>query len=134
MLDAGDGIDPSFFEVTTAVALLAFARTPADACILEVGLGGRLDATNVIEQPLVCGIASLAIDHQHFWAADDRYRWGESRHRQAGAPLVTQRYPPPIAAPHRRSRRRCRCAGCPRRRWDATVRTASSGIATQGNA
>ena len=47
------GIEPSFFEVATAAALLAFARTPADACILEVGLGGRLDATNVIERPLV---------------------------------------------------------------------------------
>jgi len=60
------GIEPSFFEVATAVALLSFARTPADACILEVGLGGRLDATNVIEHPLVCGIASIGLDHQHF--------------------------------------------------------------------
>src|SRR5205085_10461834 len=46
VLDAGSGIEPSFFEVATAAAILAFARTPADACILEVGLGGRLDATN----------------------------------------------------------------------------------------
>src|SRR5690349_5419472 len=46
VLDAGAGIEPSFFEVATAVAILAFARKPADACILEVGLGGRLDATN----------------------------------------------------------------------------------------
>ena len=66
MLDAGAGIEPSFFEVATAAALLAFARTPADACILEVGLGGRLDATNVIERPLVTGIANLALDHQQF--------------------------------------------------------------------
>ena len=49
MLDASGAIEPSFFEVATAVAMLAFARTPADACILEVGLGGRLDATNVID-------------------------------------------------------------------------------------
>jgi len=42
--EASDEIEPSFFEATTAVAMLAFARTPADACILEVGLGGRLDA------------------------------------------------------------------------------------------
>ena len=66
VLDASAGIDPSFFEVTTAVAFLAFARTPADACILEVGLGGRLDATNVIDRPVVCGIASVALDHQQF--------------------------------------------------------------------
>jgi dihydrofolate synthase/folylpolyglutamate synthase len=66
VLDAGKGIEPSFFEVATAVAILAFARTPADACLLEVGLGGRLDATNVIERPLVTGIANLALDHQQF--------------------------------------------------------------------
>src|SRR5262245_20971013 len=65
-LNSSDGIEPSFFEAATAVALLAFARNPADACILEVGLGGRLDATNVVERPAVCGIASIAIDHQQF--------------------------------------------------------------------
>ncbi|MET0269326.1 MAG: folylpolyglutamate synthase/dihydrofolate synthase family protein [Sphingomonas sp.] len=66
VLDVADGIAPSFFEATTAAAFLAFARTPADACIIEVGLGGRLDATNVIERPLVCGIAQLGLDHQAF--------------------------------------------------------------------
>jgi dihydrofolate synthase / folylpolyglutamate synthase len=58
-------IGPSFFEATTAAALLAFSRTPADYCVIEVGLGGRLDATNVIT-PLVCGIAQVGIDHQAF--------------------------------------------------------------------
>jgi len=66
VIDAGEVIAPTFFEVTTAAALLVFARTPADVCILEVGLGGRLDATNVIDRPLVCGIAAIALDHQHF--------------------------------------------------------------------
>ena len=66
VLNVGGDIQPSFFEVATVVALLAFARTPADACLLEVGLGGRLDATNVIENPLVCGIASIGFDHQQF--------------------------------------------------------------------
>lgn len=70
VLDASSGIEPSFFEVATAVALLAFARTPADACLLEVGLGGRLDATNVVERPLVTGIASLGLDHEHFLGSD----------------------------------------------------------------
>ena len=69
VLDAGDGIDASFFEVTTAVAFLAFARTPADAAVIEVGLGGRLDATNVIDRPLCCGIAAVGIDHQQFLGA-----------------------------------------------------------------
>src|SRR3546814_17695459 len=50
-LDHADGLEASFFEVTTAVAFLAFARPPADACIVEVGLGGRLDATTVIAHP-----------------------------------------------------------------------------------
>jgi dihydrofolate synthase/folylpolyglutamate synthase len=66
VLDASEGIEPSFFEATTAAAFLAFARTPADACVIEVGLGGRLDATNVIDRPLVCGIAAVGIDHQQF--------------------------------------------------------------------
>ncbi|MCP5397608.1 MAG: bifunctional folylpolyglutamate synthase/dihydrofolate synthase [Sphingomonadaceae bacterium] len=56
----------TFFEATTAAALLGFARHRADACLLEVGLGGRLDATNVVAQPAVCGIAHVAIDHQEF--------------------------------------------------------------------
>lgn len=66
VLDVGQDIEASFFEIATAVAMLAFARTPADACILEVGLGGRLDATNIVERPAVCGIASVALDHQQF--------------------------------------------------------------------
>ena len=53
---------------------------PADACILEVGLGGRLDATNVIERPLVTGIANLGLDHQHFLGdTPRRHRRRESR-------------------------------------------------------
>src|SRR6478672_7855194 len=51
VISASAGIEPSFFEVAAAVAFLAFARSPADAAIFEVGLGGRLDATNVIERP-----------------------------------------------------------------------------------
>jgi dihydrofolate synthase/folylpolyglutamate synthase len=66
VLDVREKIEPSFFEVTTAVAFLAFARSPADAAVIEVGLGGRLDATNVVERPLVCGIAALGLDHQQF--------------------------------------------------------------------
>jgi dihydrofolate synthase/folylpolyglutamate synthase len=66
VIDAAHGIEPSFFEVTTVAAFLAFARIPADACIVEVGLGGRLDSTNVIACPLVCGIAAIGLDHQQF--------------------------------------------------------------------
>ena len=56
----------TFFEATTAAAFMAFAETPADYLILEVGLGGRLDATNVIERPLASVITPIALDHQQF--------------------------------------------------------------------
>jgi dihydrofolate synthase/folylpolyglutamate synthase len=98
VIEAGQDVEPSFFEVATAVAMLAFARTPADACILEVGLGGRLDATNVIERPLVCGIANLALDHQQFLGDGLADIAGEKAAiAKPGVPLVTQLYPPPIA-------------------------------------
>ncbi|MBX9588678.1 MAG: bifunctional folylpolyglutamate synthase/dihydrofolate synthase [Hyphomonadaceae bacterium] len=51
------------FEITTAAALLAFAEHPADALILEVGLGGRLDATNVVARPALCAIMPVSLDH-----------------------------------------------------------------------
>ena len=66
VLDANDAVGASLFEVNTAAAFIAFAATPADVVVLEVGLGGRLDATNVIDLPLVTGIASIGLDHQHF--------------------------------------------------------------------
>lgn len=56
----------TFFEATTAVAFDAFARAPADLCLLEVGMGGRLDATNVIAEPKACAITPVALDHQDF--------------------------------------------------------------------
>ena len=54
------------FEVITAAAFLLFAEDPADLCILEVGLGGRGDTTNVIERPAACAITSISIDHREF--------------------------------------------------------------------
>lgn len=99
VIDAGNGIEPSFFEVATAAAMVAFARHPADACILEVGLGGRLDATNVIETPLVTGIANLGLDHQQFLGnrivdiAGEKAAIGKR-----GVPLLTQLYPAAIAS------------------------------------
>lgn len=94
VLDISEGIGASFFEVTTAAAFLAFAEHPADACILEVGLGGRLDATNVIDSPAVCGIAQLGIDHQAFLGHTLRLIAQEKAGiAKPGAPLVTQRYP-----------------------------------------
>jgi dihydrofolate synthase / folylpolyglutamate synthase len=81
-------IGPSFFEATTAAALLAFSRAPADYCVIEVGLGGRLDATNVVT-PLVCGIAQVGIDHQAFLGETLAEIAGEKAGiAKAGVPLV----------------------------------------------
>src|SRR6516165_5048637 len=57
------GAPITVFEITTAAGLLLFARHPADVLLLEVGLGGRLDATNVIERPLATVITPVALDH-----------------------------------------------------------------------
>ncbi|QFR34039.1 folylpolyglutamate synthase/dihydrofolate synthase family protein [Ancylobacter sp. TS-1] len=65
--EAANGGEPiTFFEITTAAALLLFSEVPADILLLEVGLGGRLDATNVIEKPLVSVITPVSIDHVDF--------------------------------------------------------------------
>ena len=62
-----NGDDPiTYFEITTVAALLAFAETPADWTLLEVGLGGRLDATNVIDKPALTIITPGSIDHTQF--------------------------------------------------------------------
>lgn len=104
VLDAGEDLAPSFFEVTIAAAFLAFSRTPADACVVEVGLGGRFDATNVLgpEVLAACGIASLGIDHERFLLAPDsdvpteplaRIAFEKAGIAKPGVPLVTFEYP-----------------------------------------
>jgi dihydrofolate synthase/folylpolyglutamate synthase len=99
VLDAGGDIGASFFEVTTAAAFLAFSRIPADACVIEVGLGGRLDATNVIAHPAVTGIAQLGIDHQHFLGDTIEEIAGEKAGiAKTNVPLVTMRYQPSVEA------------------------------------
>jgi dihydrofolate synthase/folylpolyglutamate synthase len=98
-LDASDGIGPSFFEATTALALLAFSRSEADACIVEVGLGGRLDATNIIPEPAVCAIAQLGLDHQLFLGSKlEAIAAEKAGIAKRGVPLVTQHYPDRVAA------------------------------------
>ncbi len=101
-LDVAHDLQASFFEVTTAAAFLAFARIPADDVIIEVGLGGRLDATNIIPAPAVCGIASLGIDHEAFLLAPEdgvpagaieRIAWEKTGIFKPGAALVTLAYP-----------------------------------------
>ncbi|RYD98549.1 MAG: bifunctional folylpolyglutamate synthase/dihydrofolate synthase, partial [Sphingomonadales bacterium] len=98
VLTAGGDIGASFFEVTTAAAFLAFARTPADACIIEVGLGGRLDATNVIQRPAATGIAQLGVDHQSFLGdTAEEIAAEKAGIAKPDVPLVTMAYPDPVA-------------------------------------
>ena len=63
---ANEGAPITFFEITTAAAFLAFSRAPADATLLEVGLGGRVDTTNVVRQPAATAITPVSLDHQRF--------------------------------------------------------------------
>jgi len=107
VLDAAHGLDVSFFETTIAASFLAFARHPADVCVIEVGLGGRFDATNVLPAPLVCGIATLGIDHERFLLAPDhgvpaeplaRIAFEKAGIRRPHVPLVTQAYPADVVA------------------------------------
>lgn len=63
---ANGGIPITYFEITTCAALLAFARVPADWTLLEVGLGGRLDATNVVAKPRLTIITPVSVDHQQY--------------------------------------------------------------------
>ncbi|WP_375393806.1 bifunctional folylpolyglutamate synthase/dihydrofolate synthase [uncultured Sphingomonas sp.] len=96
VLDVADDIAPSFFEVTTAAAFLAFGRHPAAATIVEVGLGGRLDATNVVA-PVVTGIAALGMDHETFLGDRLIGIAGEKAGiAKRGVPLVTMDYARPL--------------------------------------
>ncbi|MCR9219505.1 MAG: bifunctional folylpolyglutamate synthase/dihydrofolate synthase [Alphaproteobacteria bacterium] len=56
----------TFFEITTCAAFKAFSETPADLLILEVGMGGRLDSTNVVDAPAATAITPVSLDHEHF--------------------------------------------------------------------
>lgn len=105
VLDASADLSPSFFEVTTAAMFLAFAQVPADVCVIEVGLGGRFDATNVLEHPAACGIASLGIDHEAFLLREEdgtpedpfqRIAFEKAAIAKRNAALVTQAYPPAV--------------------------------------
>ena len=124
VLDANEEIGASLFEVNTAVAFLAFAESEADACILEVGLGGRLDATNVVENPLVCGIASLGLDHQAFLGSTmEEVAAEKAGIAKRGVPLVTQLYPSSIGAKIGDAARDAGAIWEPRGlHWDALVR------------
>lgn len=92
MLEAPGAPLLTFFEVTTLVALEAFRDAGCDVVVLEVGLGGRLDATNVIEAPLATAITSIALDHQQYLGETIATIAGEKAGiAKPGVPLVVGR-------------------------------------------
>ncbi len=85
-----DGAPITVFEALVAAGYLLFARTPADLCIVEVGLGGRYDATNVIDAPAACAITSISLDHQDFLGDNlRRIAWEKAGIMKPGRPVAT---------------------------------------------
>ena len=125
VLNAAGDLPISFFEATTAAAFLAFASTPADACIVEVGLGGRLDATNVIPKPLTTGIAQLGLDHQA-WLGDrvDLVAREKAGIARPEVPLVTHLYGRRVADAVGEAAAEAGAIWLPRGgKWDAVVKS-----------
>ncbi len=96
---ANGGQPITFFEITTCAALLAFAREPADVVLLETGLGGRLDATNVVERPALTVITPVSMDHEHYLGDTLAAIAGEKAGiLKAGVPCVAAEQTPEAAA------------------------------------
>ena len=89
-INAGEPI--TYFEITTAAAFLAFAEHPADAVILEVGLGGRLDATNVVARPALSVIMPVSMDHTD--KLGERWRRSRARRPASSSPAFPPSSPP----------------------------------------
>jgi dihydrofolate synthase/folylpolyglutamate synthase len=85
------GLTPTFFELTTAMAFLHFAESGVDVAVLEVGLGGRFDATNVVD-PEACAITTIALDHQeHLGTTEEAIGFEKAGIIKAGVPVVVGR-------------------------------------------
>jgi dihydrofolate synthase/folylpolyglutamate synthase len=96
---ANGGAPISFFEITTALAFHAFAEKPADLCVIEVGLGGRFDATNVFDAPAVSVITPVDYDHLETLGPQlSKIAWEKAGIIKAGAPTVSARQPPQAEA------------------------------------
>jgi dihydrofolate synthase/folylpolyglutamate synthase len=92
-LEAANAGEPiSFFEITTVLALQAFADMPADLCIVEVGLGGRFDATNIFDAPAVSVITPIDYDHLELLGPDlSKIAWEKAGIIKRGRPVVSAR-------------------------------------------
>ena len=91
---ANAGQPISFFEMTTVIAFLAFSETPADLCIVEVGLGGRFDATNIFDAPAVSVITPVDYDHLEMLGPElSKIAWEKAGIIKKGRPVVAARQP-----------------------------------------
>lgn len=91
---ANAGQPISFFEITTVLAFKAFAETPADLCIVEVGLGGRFDATNVFPAPALSVITPVDYDHLEMLGPElGKIAWEKAGIIKPGRPVVVARQP-----------------------------------------
>jgi dihydrofolate synthase/folylpolyglutamate synthase len=82
----------TFFEITTAAAFLAFSETPADYVLLETGLGGRLDATNVVDKPALTLITSISLDHDKYLGSElSKIAFEKSGILKQGVPCIVAR-------------------------------------------
>jgi dihydrofolate synthase/folylpolyglutamate synthase len=89
----------SFFEVATLAALLAFREARVDLAVLEVGLGGRLDATNVVPAPRVCAVTRIAFDHmEHLGASLELIAGEKAAIAKPGAPMILGVLPDDLAS------------------------------------
>ncbi|HEY3798975.1 MAG TPA: folylpolyglutamate synthase/dihydrofolate synthase family protein [Caulobacteraceae bacterium] len=89
---ANQGQPISFHEITAALALYAFSRTPADLCVIEVGLGGRFDATNVFDAPTVSAICPVDYDHLEMLGPElHKIAWEKAGIIKQGRPVVVSR-------------------------------------------
>ena len=89
MEERNAGAPITVFEITTAVALLLFSRVPADLLVLEVGLGGRFDATNVVDRPAATAITSISMDHMEFLGDTlDKIAWEKAGILKPGVPCA----------------------------------------------
>src|SRR4051794_23403224 len=91
------GAPITVFEVIAAVAFLLFSRTPADLLVLEVGLGGRFDATNVVDAPAVTAITSISMDHMDFLGDTlEKIAFEKAGILKPGLPCATGAQPPEV--------------------------------------
>jgi dihydrofolate synthase/folylpolyglutamate synthase len=94
-----NGAPITVFEVLAAAAYLLFSRAPADLAIVEVGLGGRFDATNVLPAPAATAITSISLDHQDFLGDRlERIAWEKAGIMKPGRPCITGSQAPEVLA------------------------------------